>query len=148
MKIYLRRAFRYALYLCIILVILTFVLKSIQGGEWALITAAKSGRLLYILSVLVGFALLYPSFSYPSRSLPFSAELYKEDVERVMAMCGYVKKGEDGNKMIFRSAKGFNRLILLYEDAITITSGAHSSTISGPRREVVKALYRLGTFIK
>ncbi len=143
---HLRRSAKYAVYLAFILVLITSIMYFING-VWTLPMLVKGGRLLYMILVIVGFALLYPFMGYQKRSVPFNATQNKDEVERVMLMCGYTLSHSEGDRMVFRSSKAFNRLVLLYEDAITIETGTYSSEVSGPRREVVKVIYRMGTFI-
>ncbi len=143
---HLRRSAKYSLYLVFILILITGIMY-LFNGVWTLPMLIKGGRLLYMILVIVGFALLYPFMGYQKRSMPINATQNKDEVERIMLMCGYKLVAAEGDRMTFRAARAFNRLVLLYEDAITIETGTYSSEVSGPRREVVKVIYRMGTFI-
>lgn len=148
---YLRRMAKYSIYLVIVLFVLLVIMHGFGGtadGQQSVLDMITSSRGLYMLCVIVAFAALYPFMGYTKKSLICNAEKRSDDVINVMSMCGYTLTEKSENVMTFRAATFAKKLILMFEDTITIeTSESGLSVIRGPRREIVKAAFRVGTFV-
>lgn len=132
----------------IILFLVFYSILRIMGSDNApLQTLWETSKGILLLGAIIVFSLLQPFFGYTKKTLTFDAKKRSEDVERVMAMCGYVKVDETSNEMIFRASTTAKKVALIYEDAVTITTNDEISVMQGPRKEVVKIYFRMGTFI-
>lgn len=104
-------------------------------------------RGLLLWGVVLLFSLTYPFFGFVKRTLTFDATKHAQDVDKVMEMCGFVKLSDADGVTIYRAKNVTKKLVMLYEDKITITTVDGLSTIEGFRKEVVKASMRFNTFI-
>lgn len=150
MKRYGIRAAKYAVFLVLLFVVMFTVMRAVGSGvTWEALW--HSSRRWMMIGAVVFFALLYPFFGYTRRRLTFRAAERADEVERVMGMCGFRRidaehYGDD--RMLFQADSVVKRISLMGEDRIEITTGADGgSYIEGNRKEVVKAAFRLGTYM-
>ena len=102
----------------------------------------------YLMLIVVGiFSFIYPFMSFAKKTLLFDAQKRVEDVERVMGMCGYKADSNEGGVMKFRASTTSKKVLLMWEDEITITTVDGISVMQGPRKEIVKIYFRFGTFV-
>ncbi|MEG0724673.1 MAG: hypothetical protein RR485_01375 [Mucinivorans sp.] len=151
MKKYPIRAAKYVVYLAILFVLIFALMNALGGVEVPFSTLFTTTRGWMVLLVVVVFALFYPFFGFTSKTLTFDAAKKTEEVVNVMTMCGYTQLDERESypsRMTFRAEGKLKRMMLMYEDQIEITTVDGLSKISGPRKEVVKAAFRMGTFIQ
>lgn len=141
------RAAKYALQLTILLLVFYSVLRLVGYDNAPLEVLWMTPRGFMLVVAIVAFALLYPFLGYTKKTLTFDANKRLEDVERVMGMCGYIKESQTADELKFRGSTTSKRLSLMYEDTITITTTDGLSIMQGPRKEVVKIYFRMGTFI-
>ncbi len=147
---YLRRFAKYALYLVVLAALILFVMGLFSKNGFTDYKAIMlSSRVWYFGIFVVGFALIYPFMGYSKKLLTCNAEEKQEDVARVMLMCGYALASKSEGVMTFRAQRAMKRVSLMGEDKITISTNADEglSTMSGPRKEVVRAAFRIGTYI-
>ncbi|MFI3288227.1 MAG: hypothetical protein R3Y61_07125 [Rikenellaceae bacterium] len=151
-KTYIRRMAKYAIYLVIVLMILLTIMNLLQAteeGQTSLLDMLLSQRGLYMLCVIIAFSAIYPFMGYTKKTLVCNAEKRSEEFINVMSMCGYTVTERSDNKMTFRASNFAKKLILMFEDTITVeTTASGLSIMRGPRREVVKAAFRSGTFVQ
>lgn len=147
MKIYLIRVAKYVLQLTILFIVFFSVLHFAGYGNTSLTEVLTSERGLIMLAIIVVFALLQPFFGYTKKRLLFDANKRAEDLDRVMAMCGYAKISDENGVKTYRASNFSKKLILMFEDQITVTTIDEVSEMAGPRKEVVKAYFRMNTFI-
>lgn len=150
MKRYPIRAAKYAVYLIILFFIL-FALMRAFGSASPMSVLWTTSRGLMFLGVVVVFALLYPFFGFTRKRLTFNAAERADDVERIMAMCGF-KRIDPENRpaadMLFQAASTAKKVAMMWEDQVRITTDADGvSFIEGNRKEVVRAAFRMGTYI-
>lgn len=141
------RAAKYALQLTILFFVFYSVLRMTGYDNAPLEVLWTTYRGVMMLGAIVLFAMLQPFFGYTKKSLLFDANIRKDDLERVMGMCGYVKVSDTSEVMEFRASTTSKKVALMYEDMITVTTLNGSSVMQGPRKEVVKIYFRIGTFI-
>ncbi len=148
MKQYIRRAVKYVIYFTL-LALGVFALLNVTGySTTTLPQLVQSSRGWSLWAVIGGFSLVYPLIGFARRRLSFNAGARIEDVERIMGMCGFKKISGDGDRMIFRARSWVKRLSMVFEDRLEITTdGRGASYISGHRGEVVRAAFRMGTYI-
>lgn len=150
MKRYPIRAAKYAVYLIILFFILFTVMRAV-GSSSPMSVLWSTSRGLMFLGVVIVFALLYPFFGFTRKRLTFNAASRIEDVERVMAMCGFKRVEADthgANDMIFEANSKAKKVTMMWEDRIEITTdGDGVSYIEGNRKEAVRAAFRMGTYI-
>lgn len=150
MKRYPIRAAKYAVYLIILFFILFALLRAF-GSASPIDVLWSTSRGLMFLGVVVIFALLYPFFGFTRKRLTFNAALRAEDVERIMAMCGFKRidaENHGADHMLFEATSTAKKLTMMWEDQVEITTDADGvSYIEGNRKEVVRAAFRMGTYI-
>ena len=150
MKRYPIRAAKYAVYLIILFFILFAVMRAV-GSSSPMSVLWTTSRGLMFLGVVIVFALLYPFFGFTRKRLTFDAASRVEDVERVMAMCGFKRveaETHGANDMVFEANSKAKKVTMMWEDRIEITTDAGGvSYIEGNRKEAVRAAFRMGTYI-
>lgn len=150
MKRYPIRAAKYAVYLIILFFILFALLRAF-GSASPMNVLWTTSRGLMFLGVVVVFALLYPFFGFARKRLTFDAASRVEDVERVMAMCGFQRIEADthsANDMLFAATSTAKKAAMMWEDKVEIVTDADGiSYIEGNRKEIVRAAFRMGTYI-
>ena len=150
MKRYPIRAAKYAVYLIILFFILFALLRAF-GSASPIDVLWSTSRGLMFLGVVVIFALLYPFFGFTRKRLTFNAASRAEDVERIMAMCGFKRidaENHGADHMLVEATSTAKKLTMMWEDQVEITTDADGvSYIEGNRKEVVRAAFRMGTYI-
>lgn len=145
MNRYLIRAAKYCIYLFLLIFILLGLMSIYDTRGFAEVYLSTRG--LAMLGIVAVFALTYPLFGFVKKTLTFDATQKAEDVERIMAMSGYSRVSGTNDAMVFRATRMAKKIMLMWEDQITITTADGLSTMSGPRKEVVKASFRFGTYV-
>lgn len=150
MNRYAIRAAKYVIYLFVLLLLIFTLMSALGGTKLSLSTLVSSDRGWWLAVVVLFFAAVYPFFGFSSKLLTVDAEAKAEEVERVMGLCGFMKQSDrsQGGVQVYRASSGVKRLVLMYEDTITITTNNGVSTMAGPRKEVVRAAYRMTTFVQ
>lgn len=147
MKRYPIRAVKYMVQLCILFFVMFGLLQAFGYGNVTLSEMFDSSRGYILLAAVIFFALLYPFFGFTKKTLTFDASTNEAEVERVMGMCGYQRVEGEAQAMVFRAATMPKKIVLMWEDTIEINTVDGLSTMEGARKEVVKASFRMGTFI-
>ncbi len=143
---YLRRFIKYIIYLVVVACIIYLIMSQFYTNID--IDQLISSRGLWMVAVVIFFSAVQPFFGYSSKLLTCDAQKHNEQVVNVMAMCRYKLVENRDGIMTFRANSTFHRLTLLGEDTITIDNREDGlSTMRGPRREVVKAAFRIGTYV-
>lgn len=151
MKRYPIRVAKYAVYLIVLFFILFGAMRAFGSSTSLAVLWGEPSRGLMLLGAVVVFALLYPFFGFTKKRLTFNTMERVEDVDKVMAMCGFkrVVSSEPiaNNHMVFEAATLSKRVLMLFEDKIEITTLDGISHMEGNRKEVVRAYFRMGTYI-
>lgn len=149
MNRYIIRVVKYALYLVVLFFIIFGMLHLVgysKNVSLAALLFSQQGAML--LGAVLIFSLLYPFFGFMTKNLLFNATEKVEKVEQVMAMCGYQRcQGSTVHAMVFEPIGVARNIQLLYEGTITINTEGGVSQMQGPRREVTRAYFRMGTYI-
>lgn len=148
MKTYFVRAGKYLIFLTVLLFAIYYLMNMLGGVAMPVEGLFESSRGYLVIAILLFFAAVHPYMGYVKRSLVFDASKKVDEVVNVMSMCGYTRTNAgDATSMTFRATTKTKRMIMLGEDEISITTTNELSTMSGPRKEVVRASFRFTTFI-
>jgi len=149
---YVIRAVKYLIRLLVLLAAL-FLLMMITGTSrvpasqlFAEIFWTTRGLLLLVAVVLLSAA--YPKLGYVERSVAAPLEEYRRQVLDTFELGGYRLDREEGNRMFFRAASPLRRVMMLGEDPITVTGADGQIILTGPRKHVATAEFRLKSFIQ
>lgn len=151
MKQYLIRSVKYLIQLVVLLAVVfalmfaTGTAALAPGDFFSEMFASVRG--MTMLAALVILSFFYPRFGFVTRDLKGRLPENREQVVRAFALAGFVPVRESENQIVFRAASGVKKLLLLYEDTITVSSADGYLTLSGIRKETVKAEYRLKSFM-
>lgn len=149
MKRYPIRVAKYAAYLVVLFFVIYVMLMAFGSAAPMEVLWSTSQGYMMIGAVVV-FALMYPFFGFTKKRLTFNAAERVEDVERIMGLCGFERVEADihgSDDMVFAATTTSKRLLMMYEDRIEITTVDGLSSIEGNRKEVVRAAFRMGTYI-
>ncbi len=145
---YFRRFAKYVIYLTVFLALILSVMNLLNATSLSFENLFQTERSYYLLIVVGVFALIYPFMGYTKKTLTFNANQRVDEVVNVMAQCGYGRVEGNEGELTFKAIGALKRLSLMYEDTIIITTDSDDiSVISGPRKEVVKAAFKMTTFI-
>lgn len=148
MKRYPIRAAKYAVYLILLFFVLLGILQLVGSSTSLTVLWAQPMRGMMLLGAVVVFALLYPFFGFTKKRLTFDASQRREDVDRVMAMCGFKPaEGATPEHLVFEAMAMSKRVTMMFEDKIEINTTDGVSYMEGNRKEVVRAYFRMGTYI-
>ncbi|MEF9949705.1 MAG: hypothetical protein RR752_00835 [Mucinivorans sp.] len=151
MKKYIIRVVKYVAYLAILFVIIFMLMSALGMVKVPFSTVLSTTRGFVALGIVLLFALFYPFFGFTVKTLTINASMHQEELNNVMSRCGYMPLGGEDQapgELQFRAVSSMKRLMLIYEDQITVSTVDGLSRISGPRKEVVKIAFRIGTFIR
>ena len=146
---YFRRVLSYLLKMAIVvgLIFLVMVLTKTTtiSGSQLFITLFSSTRGLILIILLLALALANPFLGYVSRAVTVNPDRQREIIVNAMATCAYNLVWEEPGKMVFRANSPIKKAMHLWGEAITVTIDGRNIILSGARKEVVKAVYRINT---
>ena len=147
MKTHIVRAVKYLIWLALLFTLVFALMIStgtsrVGAGE-ALHELFGSSRGMLMIATIVVLALLYPRFGFTRRSV--RADL---KADQTLHTSGYSLVAESEGTMIFRASSPLKRALLLWEDRIAVTADGESITLDGIRKEVVRAEFRLKSFLE
>ena len=150
---YIRRAVGYFLKLLLLVVVL-YLLMFVTGS-----TRISAGTMLQELfstsrgALLIGalalLAALYPTFGYVRRNVKADITANRDAIINALHKNGYRLAIENPDKqMVFRAESFFKRLLVMFDDTITVTdAGDGTVDIEGPRKSVVPVQFRINTYV-
>lgn len=148
MNTYLARAGKYAAFLVLLFFVILMFMDAIGYTRVPVREMFTGRRSMVLLGVVIFFALLYPFMGFTKRRLTFNAVDRQAEALQVMALCGYqLKPGSTPELMVFETVSKVKKFVLFYEGPVTITTTDGISYIEGNRKEVVRAYFRMGTYI-
>ncbi|MFI3294474.1 MAG: hypothetical protein R3Y19_00460 [Rikenellaceae bacterium] len=145
MKRYLIRFLKYIVYFVLLLGAMLLIMNSF--GDTISFEAYKGERGLMLIGAIIFFSLIYPFIGFTRKTLTVNASNRVEEVERILAMCGYKRVNADNENMEFEGASFSKKLITMWEDKVTITTQDGVSVIVGSRKEIVKIAYRITSYL-
>ncbi len=146
--VYLKRVVKYVIYLAILLGVLFLVMDLTGTSKVPLKEIFNTSESVYFFVAVFLFSLISPFTSYTTKRLTFDAVKNVDEVVRVMAMSGYRRvEGDSAEEMVFTAESFVKRLALRFEDRVVVSTKDGESKMNGPRREVVRASFRMTSFI-
>jgi hypothetical protein len=145
---YVIRAIKYFVAFCVLyLGIVWLGLKSSNGMEhsvWeSVMMTMQTTRGLMLAAAVVVLSALYPRFGFMSRRVECDMVEDREQLLNAFSLSGFALKEESDARMVFRADNLARRIVMLFEDEIVVEQYAQWVEITGIRRGVANAAYRL-----
>lgn len=144
---YLIRAVKYLLAFCVLYLAVVWISiatnPAMDGSVWDYVAATyatQRGKMLMLAVVVLSAA--YPSFGFMSRRVNWNMAAQRDRLIEVFAAAGFSLKSEQEGKMVFRANNAIDKLVMLFEDEITVTADGEEVIVEGIRRGVAKVIYR------
>ncbi|MBR5138934.1 MAG: hypothetical protein IKV12_05230 [Alistipes sp.] len=146
---YLIRSVKYFLAFCVLYVAIVYLsimtTKGMDISAWEYIVAAFSttrGKMLGLAVVVL--SALYPRMGFMTRRVECDMQQERDYLIQMFAVAGFSLKEESEGRMVFRADNILSRLVMLFEDDITVEQYGQWIDITGIRRGVAKVVYRMG----
>ena len=146
---YLIRSVKYFLAFCVLYVAIVYLsimtTKGMDISAWEYIVAAFSttrGKMLGLAVVVL--SALYPRMGFMTRRVECDMVEERDYLIQMFAVAGFSLKEESEGRMVFRADNILSRLVMLFEDDITVEQYGQWIDITGIRRGVAKVVYRMG----
>lgn len=150
MKRYIIRSVKYFLALCVLYAALMWLMHA--TGQTVL-TLRDTGAILFctsrgwlMLGAMVALAAVYPRLSFLTRRVEGDIADNREQIIAAFEASGYSLASESDSCLTFR-ADGLRRLLLLYEDEVTVEQYGQWICLTGIRRSVVRVAMRMESYI-
>ena len=85
---------------------------------------------------------IYPRMGFMSRRVKWDMENNYDRLLEIFAAAGFSLKQKQDGKLIFRANNIFDKIIMLFEDEITVTVEGDEIVVEGIRRGVARVIYR------
>ena len=146
---YLVRSVKYfaafcVLYLAVVWLSITTT-KGMDVSVWDYVVANFSttrGQLLG--AAVVALSAAYPRFGFITRRVECDMEQEQPYIEQMFAVAGFSLVEKSEGCMLFRANNILSRLVMLFEDEITVKQYGQWIDITGIRRGVAKVVYHMG----
>ena len=141
MNSYLRRFVKFFLFLVMFIFLLLIVLPRITRGEsfeQSLADLYGNGRIRILLILVFLYTLIYPYLNFGKKDRPIKGSFAgnRPVIEKTMEELGYVKKTEEGSRLVFRKRIAFSRIMMLGEDRVEIETNGNPLIFEGPKRDL------------
>ena len=144
---YIARAFKYLLKLVLLFAVL-FTIMHFTGTStlsadnfFADFFGSTRGQIFTAIVLL--WCIYYPKFEYITREYAVDMSARRSSIMEAMQSLGMNLATEGEDVMIFRSASGLSRLWQMNEDAVEIRKTDNGVVISGSRKNVANAMYKI-----
>lgn len=107
--------------------------------------SARGGILLIALVLL---SAIYPRFGFGAVEVKGDMDANREQLLKAFADYDYTLIEEDKDKMVFRANSKWQRLVMQYDDAVTVTQITQYIAIEGHRKHIGRIEARLEMFIR
>lgn len=143
------RAVKYFAAFCVIYLAVVWLSVSTMNGYeqsvwdyvWATLQTTRGQLLVVAVVVLSAF---YPRFGFITRRVEWDMEDERDQIIATFALAGFSLREEGDGRMVFRADNMLYRLVMLFEDEITVVQYGQWIDITGIRRGVAKVVYRMG----
>lgn len=143
------RAVKYFAAFCVIYLAVVWLSVSTMNGYeqsvwdyvWATLQTTRGQLLVVAVVVLSAF---YPRFGFITRRVEWDMEDERDQIIATFALAGFSLREEGDGRMVFRVDNMLDRLVMLFEDEITVVQYGQWIDITGIRRGVAKVVYRMG----
>ena len=146
---YIVKCVKYFVAFCVLYVALVWIAtKSSSAGMdinvWDSIMATmQSERGWMLMAAVVVLSAFYPRFGFMTRKVEGDITEDKEQIVKAFALSGFAVCAESEDEIKFRGDNVVKRAMMLFEDEITVSQYGQWVVLSGNRRGVAKAAYRL-----
>ena len=106
----------------------------------------KRKKIFYAV-LLLALAAFYPKLSFTTLDIRASLSESREALLNAFATCGYELTQEEPGRLVFRAQKPIKRLLLQWDDAITVTADGSYISLEGLKKEVSRIELRLSAFL-
>lgn len=146
---YLVRSVKYFAAFCVIYLAVVWLsvstMKGMDVSMWDYVLAnfqTTRGQLLAVAVVVL--SALYPRFGFITRRVKWDMEDDRDQIIASFALAGFTLRSEGDGRMVFRATSPLDKLVMLFEDEITVEQYGQWIDITGIRRGVAKVVYRMG----
>lgn len=145
--IYVRRFLKSIVYLTcwVLLILLLMVALGQTQMSFLDLFTTKNGMWLWVFVSV--FSLVHPIYGYCNRKLNTDATKIEDAIDDIARRGGYSKTESVDGCVKYRASSVFKKMMLQFEDEVVILTKDGESTISGPRKEVVKMIFRIDTYL-
>ena len=141
---HLRRALKYFIQTCLLLVIILAVLMLSGMVSKDISVAFQHGwtSVWWILALFAVMALVYPFFGYQKRQIHVKGDpaLARDGIVEALQGRGYVLAGETDGVLKFHLTAPLNRAFRFWEDTITLTPVLGGWEAEGLSRDLVRVI--------
>lgn len=103
----------------------------------------QSERGWMLMAAVVVLSALYPRFGFMTRKVEGDVVEDKELIVKAFELSGFALEQESEEELIFRGDNLLKRAFMLFEDEIVVSQYGQWIVLTGNRRGVAKAAYRL-----
>ena len=146
---YLIRAAKYLLAFCVLYLGVVWISiatnSAMEASVWDYVAATfatQRGKMLMLAVVVL--SAIYPRMGFMSRRVKWDMENNYDRLLEIFAAAGFSLKQKQDGKLIFRANNIFDKIIMLFEDEITVEQYGQWIDITGIRRGVAKVVYHFG----
>ena len=118
--------------------------KGMDVSVWDYVAATFAttrGKMLGLAVVVL--SAWYPRMGFMTRRVECDMQEEHDYLLRVFAAAGFTLKEESDGRMVFKADNILSRLVMLFEDEITVEQYGQWVDITGIRRGVAKVVYRM-----
>lgn len=151
---YLVKCVKYFVAFCVLYVALVWLAtKTSSAGldisVWdSIMTTLQSQRGWMLMVAVVLLSAFYPRFGFMTRQVEAQLDDDREQIIKAFELSGFALYSESDEKLVFRGDNILKRGFMLFEDEITVSQYGQWVVLSGNRRGVAKAEYRLEMLIQ
>lgn len=146
------RSLKYFLALCVLCVALMTLMiatgTSALTLEQTLHELLHSDRYVMLFGAIVVLSALYPKFGFVVRTIRGSIAENHDQIVNAFKAGGFSLHSQKEGVMVFRANSVVGKLMLLWEDEITVSQQGEQLVIDGIRRGVARVAYRLEAYIE
>lgn len=146
---YIIKCVKYFVAFCVLYVVLVWLAtKSSYAGMdvnvWDSIwLTLQSERGWLLMAAVVVLSALYPRFGFMTRKVEGDIVEDKESIIKAFSLSGFELCAESEDELRFRGDNLLKRAFMLFEDEIVVSQYGQWIVLTGNRRGVAKAVYRL-----
>lgn len=151
MKNYLIRAVKYLVAICVLYVGLMWVMHYYNNpfnitfaARWEMMFDTWRGWGMIVATIVL--ALTYPYFGYVKRLFAGNIVSDREQLNTAARVAGLELVSESRSELVYR-AKGLRRLVMLYEDTVTVRQKGEKIEVEGLRRVAVRLAFDAERYI-
>lgn len=151
---YLVKCVKYFVAFCVLYVALVWLAtKTSSAGldisVWdSIMITLQSQRGWMLMVAVVLLSAFYPRFGFMTRQVEAQLGDDREQIIKAFELSGFALYSESDEKLVFRGDNILKRGFMLFEDEITVSQYGQWVVLSGNRRGVAKAAYRLEMLIQ